>query len=124
MGITVTSGGKLQLDDEVLKTALDDNPAAVREFFTATDNGLSDRLETTVDAFTDPFTGAISLQNEALTASLQSIDERIGVLNEILENKRARLVEQYARMETIISELNSQSSAIDRPAALANPGSS
>ncbi|WP_339909997.1 flagellar filament capping protein FliD [Symmachiella dynata] len=124
LGITVTSGGKLQLDDEVLKTALDDNPAAVREFFTATDNGLSDRLETTVDAFTDPFTGAISLQNEALTASLQSIDERIGVLNEILENKRARLVEQYARMETIISELNSQSSAIDRLAALANPGSS
>ena len=124
LGITVTSGGKLTKNDEVLKTALDDNPAGVREFFVAADNGLSDRLESTVDAFTDPFTGAISLQNEALTSSLQSIDERIGVLNVILDNKRARLVEQYARMESIISELNSQSSAISRLASLANPGSS
>ncbi len=119
LGITFTTGGKLAKDDEVLKAAFAENPGAVRQFFTAEETGFSDRFEATIDAFTDPFTGAISIQSNGLQDSLKSIDDRIGVLNEILENKRTRLVEQFARMETIISELNAQSSAIDRLASLA-----
>ena len=95
-----------------------EDPAAVQEFFTAEETGFSARLTATIETFTDPITGSITAQTDALSESLTSLDERVGVLNEILANKRQRLIEQFARLETIISELNSQSSAIDRLASL------
>jgi len=118
LGISITSGGKLEIDEERFQAALAEDPAAVQEFFTAEETGFSARLTATIETFTDPITGSITAQTDALSESLTSLDERVGVLNEILANKRQRLIEQFARLETIISELNSQSSAIDRLASL------
>lgn len=121
LGITLTAGGKLRADEETLQAALDENPNLVRDFFTTEETGFSARFEETIDAMTDPFTGSITLQTNALGDSLKSLDARIGQLRDILDKKRERLVLQFARMETVISELNSQQSAIGRLSSLAAP---
>ncbi len=119
LGITVTTGGRLQLDQDVLQEIFDENPDAVREFFAADETGFADRFEEVIDGFTDPFTGALTSQSEGLQESISSLEDRIIDLNAILDVRRQRLIQEFARMETIISQLNSQSTAISDLAALA-----
>lgn len=121
LGVSITVGGKLRLDEDVLQAALDENPNLVRDFFTEAENGFADRFTESIDSFADPFTGSLTYQTNALQESLKSLETRIGDLNDILARKRERLVQQFSRLETVISSLNSQQSAIDRLSSLATP---
>lgn len=118
LGIRVGAGGKLTFNRETLKEALDANPQAVNDFFLTADKddpadfSFAELAQQTIDSFTDSFTGSLTLEKNALQSSIDSLDERIEQLNEILDVRRDRLFRQFVNLETILGELSAQQNAI------------
>ncbi len=112
LGIRFTTGGKLTLDTEELQSAIDNDPATIEKFFTNTDNGFSDAATNIVESLTDPFTGTFTLENTSLQDSIDSLQDRVDTLDEILLVRRDRLLQEFVRMEELIAGLQTQQQAI------------
>ncbi len=142
LGITTTKEykdkGKLQIDEEKLRKAIDADPDAVMELFTKSSDytyfdkenkskrmasqGLSERLN---DIITDAIgsTGSITekagLKDHALSdlqsvisKDLRSQDKRINDMIRYLAKKENHYYEMFSRMEQAINQSNSQMSSL------------
>jgi len=114
VGIRVNDDGTLRIDENKLSELLAENPEAVSGFFAKEDTGFAAVAEDIISSFSDPFTGALTLENNALQESVDSLNVRITTLDTILEARRERLVQQFAALETLLSGLQSQQQAIGR----------
>lgn len=117
--------GKLKINDEELKKAIDSNPQAVMDLFTKTsdvigEKGLAVRLY-------DNLTGGIEqiidkagtgddsyslVDNSVLGKKITSYNKLIADWDNRLETMEARYYRQYAALETALSQLNQQSSSL------------
>ncbi|MBW3541457.1 MAG: flagellar filament capping protein FliD [Planctomycetes bacterium] len=120
LGVRVTEGGKLTLDEDVLAQRMADDPQAVADYFLTETTGFADRAFDTLEGLTDPLTGTIALEQSALEDSIDSLNARIEELDEILEIRRARLLQEFVNMENALAALSSQQEAL---AAIPNFGS-
>lgn len=114
--------GKLVIDEEALKKALETNADEVEKLFVGT-NGLADKLTNIMDrtakvSAADPgelvrIAGAkeskATQTQSTLYNELRRIDERISVLNTRYNKEKDRYWKQFNAMETIISNYSSQS---------------
>lgn len=114
--------GKLVIDEDALRKALETNPEEVEKLFTGT-NGLASKLTSIMDktakvSASNPgelvrMAGAKELKttqtNSTLYAELKRIDDRISVLNTRYNKEKDRYWKQFNAMETIISNYSSQS---------------
>ena len=114
--------GKLVIDEEALKKALETNADEVEKLFVGT-NGLADKLTNIMDrtakvSASDPgelvrIAGAkeskATQTQSTLYNELRRIDERISVLNTRYNKEKDRYWKQFNAMETIISNYSSQS---------------
>lgn len=114
LGIVFNSSGKLQLKESTLDQKLADDPTAITEFFQQEDHGFAVVMDEVITSMTDPFTGTLKAQTDSLQASALSLNTRVAELNEILEARRQRLIEQFTLQETIVNQLNSQQTALNR----------
>ena len=114
LGILFNSSGKLQLKESTLDQKLADDPTAITEFFQQEDHGFAVVMDEVITSMTDPFTGTLKAQTDSLQASALALNTRVAELNEILEARRQRLIEQFTLQESIVNQLNSQQSALDR----------
>ncbi|MGE3313866.1 MAG: flagellar filament capping protein FliD [Planctomycetaceae bacterium] len=112
LGIRVGDNSTLSLNETKLKDALAANPDEVIEFFTKQTTGFADVAEEVVNSFTDPFTGALTLETNALQDSVDSLNRRIESLDAILAVRKERLVQQFAALETLLGEMQAQNTAI------------
>jgi flagellar hook-associated protein 2 len=116
--------GKLYLDEDKLRAALLDDPDAVMQFFTGSDDvdGLADLL------YHQSTSGITSLTNRAGSASskidtsylgkeMERIDKSIARWEERLENLETRYWAQFTAMETALYKLNNQSSWLEQQLA-------
>ena len=136
MGITVSDSysdnGKLVFDEAKFKAALEKNPEAVREVLNrpATDSGDTSQagLLTRISSIMDRYgktTGATkgvlveragsvhaptSILKNSLQKQLDSIDTYIDKLNDKLKTEQDRYISQFTSLETLINQMNSQSS--------------
>lgn len=136
MGITVSDSysdnGKLVFDEAKFKAALEKNPEAVREVLNrpATDSGDTSQagLLTRIGSIMDRYgktTGATkgvlveragsvhaptSILKNSLQKQLDSIDTYIDKLNDKLKTEQDRYISQFTSLETLINQMNSQSS--------------
>lgn len=135
-GITVSTdysdNGKLVLDETKFRAALESDPEAVKELFTRpaseTDNtdkgGLMARITTLTDRYAST-TGATkgilveqagstyaptSILNNRIQKELDRMDDYIERLQDKLETETDRYIQQFTSLETLISQMNSQSS--------------
>ncbi|CUX49550.1 flagellar filament capping protein FliD [Clostridium sp. C105KSO13] len=137
MGITVSTSysdnGKLVFDEEKFKTALGTDPDAVMQAFTAgagknedkTTNtgGLMTSMKTIMDRYAS-MTGATkgilveragsvyaptSVLKNGMQTQIDSIKDYIDQLNKKLAAEQDRYVSQFTALETLISQMNSQS---------------
>ncbi|MBK8266899.1 MAG: flagellar filament capping protein FliD [Planctomycetes bacterium] len=127
VGIKLDTGGKLKLDEEAFRAALDQDPEAVKQLFTLeqidadgekTVVGLAGVIQKEIDRLTDVENGVITLQEESLQKSETNLNSRISQLTALLAARRERLLGQFQNMESIIANLQSQQSAISSLAAL------
>lgn len=112
LGVRVTSGGKLEFDQEVFDSVNASSPDAVKNFFLDANNGVADKLDTTLDSLTDTTDGLFTVENTSLQNSIDSLQSRIDAIDDLLVIRQERLLRQFIQMEKIIGEINSQSSTL------------
>ena len=106
------SDGKLQFDTSRLDQALDDNPAAVKDFFKTSSTGLADQFKTGLTGLTDSFSGIIAQRTQSIDQDVTNYQQRLVTLNASLDARRALLQAQFNAMEAALAALKSQSSAL------------
>jgi flagellar hook-associated protein 2 len=113
LGITVNSDGSLSLNSDQLQTALQEAPAAVQSFFTTAKTGFAAVAQSTLTGLTDPNTGTFTLASNVLQDSINGYQSQITNLNAILVNQEQQLTQEFANLETFISEMQQQSNEIN-----------
>jgi len=119
LGITTKQDGTLEISDDKLKAALEENFDAVGKFFTG-DEGLMTRLGARVEGFNQ--TGGILAQRvsglEASNADVKSQREALALR---VKSMTDRLYSQFNAMDSMVAQLNGTSNSL--ASALSNlPG--
>ena len=112
VGITVGDGAKIEFDEEKFRAAYGDDPDSVQRLFTSIDVGIGAVIEKRVTKLTDPVSGVITRQNKTLETRTTQFEDRIKSIDKLLEAKRGRLERQFAQMESVLSNLQSQQQSI------------
>lgn len=118
LGVRSTTGGKLQFDEEVFTTAFAQNAQDIEDFFLTEETGFAAVAESTLESLTDSFTGTFALETNSLQTSIDSLNGRIEQLDEILEVRRTRLLQEFVNMENILSQLTSQQQTLSSISSL------
>lgn len=136
LGITVSSSyadnGKLEFDEVTFKTALASDPDGVIDAFTRAagknspedKGGLMTRMQTTMNKYAS-VTGAVkgilieragskyaptSILTNSMQKQMDEIDDVIDRLLDRLDMEQDRYISQFTTLESLISQMNSQSS--------------
>ncbi len=134
MGISVSSSykdnGKIIIDEEKLKAALESNPDDVRRAFTAPKDGTDGNtagLMNRVKAITDKYAATTGLEkgkliqvaglkdsftslNSLMQKKTNDIDKSLATLKNTLKSQEDRYYKQFTSLERYISQMNAQSS--------------
>ncbi|WP_214763366.1 flagellar filament capping protein FliD [Exiguobacterium sp. s141] len=118
-GADFTNGGKIELNEEKLKAAIEKDPEQVYQLFTNQENGLllqirdaatSSRTSITRIAGTDG-SGAPTY---SMGREMAQIDTRIQRLNALLVDKENAYYRRFAAMETAMNQANSQAASLQQ----------
>lgn len=139
IGISVGTGGALELDEDRLRAALDEDAVGVEALFAArvqntastqetvsngitvrnTDNsatfsslGIMGLIEELSKKYIDSTNGILSVRNKSMNDQITAQNARITSMDQRLASKRAKLERQFVQMELAISKLQSQQSAL------------
>ena len=112
VGLRLGDGAKLEFDEEKFRAAYGDDPESVQRLFTSIDTGVGAVIEKRVTKLVDPVSGIITRQNKTLEGRTTQFQDRIKSIDKLIESKRARLERQFAQMESVLSNLQSQQQAI------------
>ena len=122
-----TANGKLTIDENKLKNALETDPDKVAKIFTSTDKsqpGLMTNMKKITDSYAKTLgspkgsliqragseSSALSLTDNEIYKELKDIDDLISQLQTRLKSEQDRYISQFTRLETVIAQMNSQSS--------------
>ncbi|HET7275510.1 MAG TPA: flagellar filament capping protein FliD [Longimicrobiaceae bacterium] len=72
--------------------------------------GLGGMMEAVTEAMTDPVDGTIQSHVDGLETSMDSLNSRVATIEAQLERHRVSLIQQFTRMEVMLSQLQSQGS--------------
>ncbi|WP_188454181.1 flagellar filament capping protein FliD [Virgibacillus oceani] len=123
IGITTTSnyleGGKLEIDEAKLKSAIQEDPEAVEDLFTADSSSyeqkgilqrLTESVNNVMDRITEKAGNSFQTENQyTMGKSLEDMDERIEAFEDRLAQVEDRYWRQFTAMEQAIQRMNSQS---------------
>ena len=135
IGITSSSSwkdnGKLIIDEDKLRTAIENDPESVQKLFAGeTDaagvkisDGAADRLKTVMNSYVKTEgspkgiliekaghpSSPLSIINNSLYTQIKDIDTFVLKLKVRLQSEQTRYQTQFTNLETVISNLNSQS---------------
>ncbi|MCC6659352.1 MAG: flagellar filament capping protein FliD [Phycisphaerales bacterium] len=139
VGITVGQGGKLELDRDVLRQAMETDPQAVEDVFAARvltpgydeitlpgggkakdpnakerfdKLGVAGLIEQMAKTYLDTVDGVLTGRNRAITDQIEAQNRRIDDLDVRLESRRQILERKFLAMETAIGQLQAQQGAL------------
>ncbi len=113
--------GKLELDEEALRAALEENPDVVSDFFTDSENGLAAKVEKVLNSAVSTskskgygkFTLLAGMEGSS-TASKNSISDQLKNYQEMIDNLKARYEsdlnkywKRFTTLETYTANYNS-----------------
>ncbi len=118
IGVT-TSGkdGSLSLDTSKLTSAITANLPGVQNLFASTQSGVAPlgvQFNNLLTMYTDPATGVIKTVNDSYEAQIKDADNQIAQLQSFLAMRKAALQQQFIAMESMISLLKGQMSALSQ----------
>lgn len=125
IGITTTrnylDGGRLEIDESKLRTALQDNPDEVYKLFAHNEDGAESGLIYKLDNALDQTKAKIenqagksthTLENYSLGRRMKEINGRIEDFGRRLQQVETRYWNQFTQMEKMIGQLNQQSNQL------------
>ncbi|WP_153556793.1 flagellar filament capping protein FliD [Roseimaritima sediminicola] len=107
VGLRLNDKGQMELDEKKLTARLEEDVAAVEQFFTTEETGAAAKLSALADRLVGVDNGMLLSRTTALSSRIERNSERIDALNTRLENERERLLKQFYDMEAAISKLQS-----------------
>lgn len=107
------AGGRIEIDETKLKTAIEDNPEAVYKLFTDATNGLLSKVRDIAGDVRTNITSVAGTSGRTLNAyslgrELSSLDTRIDRMNRQLIDKENAYYRRFAAMEQAMNQANSQ----------------
>jgi len=111
LGLKTTQDGDLELDEDVLRGALDKNFDDVVGVMTG-DTGAFKALTDTIDGYIDEDSGSVTGRKDSLDKQISVMEDRITAFNDRLEAYKKRLEKQFTAMEIAMSRFQSTQSAL------------
>jgi flagellar hook-associated protein 2 len=108
MGLYITTGGQLTLDEDKFQSVLNTKPDDVANFFLDADNGFGQYAETVVTNYTDVTTGTFKSQDDYYNNLAAKYQTQIDTLNTAITARKDRLITQFSATESIIGKLSGQ----------------
>jgi len=112
IGISSDRDGKLTFNRSKFEEALGDDESAVAAIFSDSTNGISGKLITQLDLYTDSVDGLIKARNDGFDRQVKDTQKRIDDGESRLERYRKSLETKYANLEQLLTRLQSQGSSI------------
>ncbi|WP_248345108.1 flagellar filament capping protein FliD [Anaeromyxobacter paludicola] len=110
LGIKTQKDGSLTIDTTTLQSALSINPGAANAIFADPVNGMAKKFSDLVDSYVAPGSGILTLDSQAKTDQVSSIDSQTTQMQVRIDAYRQTLQDQFTAMESIISGLKATSS--------------
>jgi len=71
--------------------------------------GIADRLPAILDSYVDSTSGVLRSKESSMQDSVDYLEDRISKMEERLEDREQRYIDQFVRLETLLSKYNAQS---------------
>ncbi|QDZ90345.1 flagellar filament capping protein FliD [Shewanella decolorationis] len=111
LGIKTTRDGTLELDEDTLKKALENDISAVADFFTTEGTGFAAKMTSVGEAYTQSG-GLLDSRDETLDNRLSRLGDERAAFALKMKAYEARLTKQFNAMDLMVGQLNSQGSTI------------
>ncbi|HEY9423463.1 MAG TPA: flagellar filament capping protein FliD [Microterricola sp.] len=119
-GISITKGGRMELDAEKFAKSLAEDPGATQKALTT----ITTRLEEAARLASDKYDGQITSKITGQTSLSKDITEQIANWDRRLASREETLKRTYSALEVQLSKLNAQSSWIGSQLSGLNAGNS
>ncbi len=116
IGISADTEGKLTFNQGEFDEALAEDEGAVEKLFsmnTSSDVGIARQMIDAIEVYTDSVDGVLISRKKGFDTRIKNTDQNIERLERRLEQFELNLTNKYANLEGIISQLNSQGSALN-----------
>jgi flagellar hook-associated protein 2 len=120
LGIKLLKDGTLELDGTKLAAAVAADPQAVDKIFTTLSTGLSARVTTIVDRYTNALDGILVNKQKDLQKTIDNLDKRKEAITLRLERRREQMVRQFTAMERLVSNFSSIGQFLENQSAQAS----
>ncbi|MCA9181997.1 MAG: flagellar filament capping protein FliD, partial [Planctomycetales bacterium] len=113
IGFSTERDGTLTIDSAKLRDALSQDMDGVAELFTldnGTDKGVALQFADIVERYTEEPDGILRSKSKSLTSNIDQINKQIADLELRADSYEQSLVRQFAALETLMSEMQTQSS--------------
>lgn len=113
MGITVdVKTGKLEINDEKLNEALDNNMDDVKRVFAGT-NGIVDRMGQ-IERSYNGTGGTFSIYNDSLKSNISDIQKQYQVTSDRIDQKMENYRKQFSQLDVLVAEMGSMSTYLSQ----------
>jgi flagellar hook-associated protein 2 len=115
MGITAASDGTLSIDTSTFNSALTNNPSDVQNFFQgASLNGFAASLSTAVNNFTNPGSGAFTVDLSSINNANSALTKQISDFEtNYIANQKTILTAEYSQAEIALQQLPTEMAQIN-----------
>ncbi|WP_214796937.1 flagellar filament capping protein FliD [Exiguobacterium sp. s5] len=118
-GSDFTNGGKIELNEEKLKAAIEKDPEQVYQLFTNAESGLLPQIRDAATNSRASITRIAGTEGSgaptySMGREMTDIDDRIKRLNDLLIDKENAYYRRFAAMETAMNQANSQAASLQQ----------
>ncbi|WP_445002757.1 flagellar filament capping protein FliD [Exiguobacterium alkaliphilum] len=118
-GADFTNGGKIELNEEKLKAAIEKDPEQVYQLFTNAEKGLLPQIRDAAATSRTNITRIAGADGAgaptySMGREMSQIDTRIQRLNALLVDKENAYYRRFAAMETAMNQANSQAASLQQ----------
>jgi flagellar hook-associated protein 2 len=113
VGVDLKKDGTLSFSSSKLRATYSADPAAVREFFTTAEFGVSARFDRLLERLGGEDTSLLAQRLNTLQDKIDRNQERIKFLQERLDAQRERLLLQFYRLELAVGRIQNNLTALD-----------
>ncbi len=121
IGFETQQDGSIEIDEDVLRAALEDSPEDIVALFEADAGTFGDALADLITNYTDEDEGYLTLRTETIDGRITDLETDIDDFDTRMDSYEARLRKQFTAMELALAKLNDASAQL---AAMLGDGSS